>query len=73
LPDFDEHLAHEFVQGLVQSSIARGVDPIARLQQFRSLQQVTTVMARDPAVIQAAEHLIQAIDVALCELAPIKS
>jgi hypothetical protein len=57
----------------VQSSIARGVDPIARLQQFRSLQQVTTVMARDPAVIQAAEHLIQAIDVALCELAPIKS
>ncbi len=31
LPDFDEHLAREFVQGLVQSAIVRG-----SIQQFDS-------------------------------------
>jgi hypothetical protein len=72
VPGFDEHLAHEFVQGLVQSAIARGADPVARLQHFRTLQQATAVMAREPAAAQAAEQLIQAIDRALLELATVK-
>lgn len=73
MPDFDEHLAREFVQGIVQSAIVRGADPAARLQQFRALQHATTVMVRDPKVAQAAEQLLRAVDVALHELAPAKS
>lgn len=73
MPGVDEHLAREFVQGLVQSAINRGVDPSARLQQFRTLQQAATAMSRDPAVARAAEQLVRAIDLALQELAPVKS
>ena len=54
MPSFDERLAHEFVQGLVRSAIARGVDPVARLQQFRTLQQAAIVMSRDSGVAQPA-------------------
>lgn len=62
---FDECLARELVQGLVQSAIARGVDPAARLQQFRALQQAAIAISRDPAVARAAEHLVRAIDLTL--------
>jgi hypothetical protein len=72
-PGFDEHLAREFVQGLVQSAIDRGADPTARLQQFRALQQATIAMTRDPVVSQAAEHLLRAIDLTLQELTAVKS
>ena len=65
MPDFDEHLAREFVQGLVRSALARGVDPAARLQQFRTLQQAVVVMTRDPAVAATAERLIRGIDLTL--------
>jgi len=68
MPDFDEHLARAFIQGIVQSAVDRGVDPAARLQQFRTLQQGTVAMSRDPAVIQAAEQLVRAIDHTLQEL-----
>jgi hypothetical protein len=37
-PGLDERLAREMVQGLVQSAIARGVDPAARLGELRTLQ-----------------------------------
>ncbi|WP_456685739.1 hypothetical protein [Bradyrhizobium sp. P5_C11_2] len=73
MPSFDERLAHEFVQGLMQSAIDRGLDPAARLQQFRTLQQAAIVMSRDPAVAQAAEHLVRAIDLTLQELAAVQS
>jgi len=73
MPSFEERLAHEFVQGLVRSAIARGVDPVARLQQFRMLQQPAIVMSRDPAVAQAAEQLVRAIDLTLQELAAVQS
>lgn len=65
VPGFDERLARELVQGLVQSAIARGVDPAARLQQFRALQQAAIAISRDPAVARAAEHLVRAIDLTL--------
>ena len=65
MPDFDEHLAREFVQGLVRSALARGVDPAARLQLFRTLQQAVVVMTRDPAVAATAERLIRVIDLTL--------
>lgn len=65
VPGFDEYLARELVQGLVQSAIARGVDPAARLQQFRALQQAAIAISRDPAVTRAAEHLVRAIDLTL--------
>lgn len=73
LPDFDEHVARQFVGVLVQSSIAGGVDPVARLQQFCTLQQAAAVLVRDPVVAQALEQLVQSIDVNLQELAPVKS
>jgi hypothetical protein len=73
LPGFDEHLAREFVQGLVQSAIGQGADPLARLQQFRALQQAVIAMSRAPAVAQAAEQLVWAVDQALQELSPVKS
>jgi hypothetical protein len=65
VPGFDEYLARELVEGLVQSAIARGVDPAARLQQFRALQQAAIAISRDPAVARAAEHLVRAIDLTL--------
>jgi predicted signal transduction protein with EAL and GGDEF domain len=76
LSDFqnlDERLAREFVQGLVRSAIARGLDPATRLQQFRTLQQAAIGMSRDPAVARTAEQLVQAIDRALQALTLVKS
>jgi predicted ArsR family transcriptional regulator len=72
-PGFDEHLAREFVQGLVHSAIGQGADPAARLQQFRTLQQAAIAMSRDPDVAQTAEQLVRAIDLTLQELAPVRS
>ncbi len=72
-PNLDERFAREFVQGLVQSAIARGLDPAARLQQFRTLQQAAIAMSRDPATVRTAEQLVQAIDHALQELTLVKS
>jgi hypothetical protein len=57
----------------VQSAIARGLDPAARLQQFRTLQQAAIAMSRDPATVRTAEQLVQAIDNALQELTLVKS
>jgi len=72
-PGLDERLARELVQGLVQSATARGVDPAARLREFRTLQEAAIAMSRDPAVARAAEQLVRAIGLALQELAPVKS
>ncbi|MGH1572431.1 hypothetical protein ACRAWG_19265 [Methylobacterium sp. P31] len=72
-PNLDERLAREFVQGLVQSAMARGLDPAARLQQFRTLQQAAISVSRDPAVARTAEQLVRAIDHALHELTLVKS
>lgn len=72
-PDLNERLARELVQGLVQSAIARGVDPATRLREFRTLQQAAGTMSPDPAVAQAVEELVRAIDLTLQELAPVKS
>lgn len=72
-PGLDEHLACEFVQSLVQSAIARGADPAARLQEFRTLQQAAIVMSRDPAIAHAAAHLLRAIDITLQDLTAVKS
>jgi hypothetical protein len=69
----DERLAHELVQGLVHSAIAKGVDSAARLQEFRALQQAVIAMSRDPVTTQAAEQLVRAVDQALQELSPVKS
>lgn len=57
----------------MQSAIARGLDPAARLQQFRTLQQAAIAMSRDPATVRTAEQLVQAIDHALQALTPVKS
>lgn len=70
---FDERLARELVQGLVQSAIARGVDPATRLREFRALQQAVIAMSRDPAATQTAEQLVRAVDQALQELSPVES
>ena len=72
-PSLDQRLARELVQGLVQSAVSRGVDPTPRLQQFRTLQQATIAMSRDPMRAKAAEQLIRAIDLALQELTPVNS
>lgn len=71
-PSLDERLARELVQGLVKSAISRGVDPAARLQQFRKLQQAAIAMARDPILASAAEQLVRATDLTLQELMPMK-
>ncbi|MHB2211418.1 hypothetical protein [Methylobacterium sp. CM6257] len=63
----------EFVQGLVQSAIARGLDPVARLREFRTLQGAAMAMSQDPAVAETAERLVRAIDLTLKELAAVKS
>ncbi|MGX9981738.1 hypothetical protein [Methylobacterium fujisawaense] len=73
LADFDDDLAREFVRGLVQSAIARGVDPAARLQQFRTLQQAAIAMSKDPALAETAEQLVRAVDLALRDLAAVES
>jgi hypothetical protein len=72
-PGLDERLAHELVQGLVQSAIARGSDPATRLREFRTLQQAASAMSRDPAVARTAEQLIRAVDMTLRELTAAKS
>jgi predicted ArsR family transcriptional regulator len=69
----DERLARELIQGLVQSAIAGGADPVARLREFRTLQQAASAMSQDPTVAQAAEQLVRTIDLTLQELAPVKS
>ncbi|MHC2106438.1 hypothetical protein [Methylobacterium sp. CM6246] len=71
MPNFDDPLAREFVDGLVRSAIARRVDPVARLQQFRTLQQAVIVMSRDPGLAQTAEQIVHAIDRILEELAAV--
>lgn len=73
MPNFDERLARELVQGLLRSALARRVDPSARLHQFRTLQLAAIAMSREPAVLQAAEQLVQATDLALQKLAPGRS
>lgn len=65
MPNFDERLAREFVQGLVRSALARRVDPSARLIQLRTMQLVAIETSIEPAVIQVAEQLVWAIDLAL--------
>ncbi len=65
MPNFDERLAREFVQGLVRSALARRVDPSARLIQLRTMQLVAIETSGEPAVIQVAEQLVWAIDLAL--------
>ncbi|MHB2204928.1 hypothetical protein [Methylobacterium sp. CM6257] len=72
-PGLDERLARELVQGLVQSAVARGVDPAARLQEFRTLQEAAMAVSPDPAVSKTAERLVSAVDLTLQELAAVKS
>jgi hypothetical protein len=72
-PGLNERLARELIQGLVQSAIARGVDPVARLREFRTLQEAAMAMSQDPAVAQTAERLVRAVDLTLQELAAVKS
>jgi hypothetical protein len=57
VPGLDERLERELVQGLVQSAIARGADPGARLREFRTLQQAAMAMSLDPAIAETAERL----------------
>ena len=72
-PGPDERLARELAQGLVQSAIARGGDPIARLQKFRTLQEAAMAVSQDPVVAETAERLIRAIDLTIQELTAVKS
>lgn len=72
-PGLDERLARELVQGLVESATARGSDPVARLREFRTLQEAAGALSRDPAVAQAAERLVRTIDRTLRELAAVRS
>lgn len=72
-PSLDERLARELVQGLVKSAISRGVDPAARLQQFRTLQQAAIAMSRHTTLASAAEQLVRAVDLTLQELSSVKS
>ncbi|WP_100251783.1 hypothetical protein [Methylobacterium sp. UNC300MFChir4.1] len=71
--EFDEQLAREFVRGLVQSAVARGLDPAIRLDQFRALQQAVVALSRDAAVVGTSEQIIRAIDCALQELTAVRS
>lgn len=71
--DLDERLARELVQGLMRSAIERGSDPIARLQEFRTLQLAAIAMSQDATVTQAAEQLVRAADLTLQELLAAKS
>lgn len=71
--DLDERLARELVQGLVRSAIARGSDPVARLQEFRTLQRAAIAMSRYANAAQTAEQLVRAADLTLQELRATKS
>ena len=71
-PGPDERLAHDLVQGLVQSAIARGVNPAARLREFRTLQKAALAKSREPTPTMAAEQLARAIDLTLQELTSVK-
>ncbi|KQS69598.1 hypothetical protein ASG32_09190 [Methylobacterium sp. Leaf361] len=71
--EFDEQLAREFVRGLVQSAVARGLDPAIRLDQFRALQQAVVALSRDADVVRTSEQIIRAIDCALQELTAVRS
>lgn len=66
--NLDEQLALELVQGLVRSATARGADPVARLQEFRTLQQTVVAMSQDSIVAQSAERLVHATDLTLQEM-----
>lgn len=70
--DLNEGLARELVQGLVQSAVARGGDPVARLQEFRTLQEAAMATSQNPAVAETAERLVRAIDLTLQELTALK-
>lgn len=72
-PGLDERLARELVRGLVQSATDRGGDPVARLREFRTLQQAAGAMSQDPAAAQATEQLVRAVDLTLQELSVLKS
>jgi hypothetical protein len=73
VPGVDEDLVREFVQGLVQSAVARGLDPAVRLQQFRALQQAVVAMISDPATTRASRQIVLAIDLTLEELTAVRS
>ncbi len=73
LSGLEERLARELVQGLVQSALARGVDPATRLREFRTLQEAAMAVSQDPAVADTAERLVGAIDLTLQVLATVKS
>ena len=68
LPDLEQRLAHELVQGLVRSATARGADPVARLKEFRTLQHAAAAMSQESVVTRTAEQLVRATDIALQEL-----
>lgn len=72
-PGLDERLARELIQGLVQSAVTRGGNPVARLQEFRTLQEAAMAVSQDPAVAGTAERLIRAIDLTIQELTAVKS
>jgi hypothetical protein len=72
-PGLDERLARELAQGLVQPATARGGDPVARLQEFRTLQEAAMAVSQDPVVAETAERFIRAIDLTIRELAAAKS
>jgi hypothetical protein len=69
----DQHLVREFVRGLVHSAITRGLDPVARLQQFRALQQAIIAMTSDPAAAWTSKQIADAVDLTLEELTAVKS
>lgn len=73
VPDLDERLARELVKGLVRSAVARGADPIARVQEFRTLQQAAIAKVQDAVIMQIAERLVRAADLTLQELLTAKS
>lgn len=72
-PNLDDRLARELVRGLVRSASARGANPVARLQEFRKLQQAAAAISQDPIASHIAEQLVYATDLALQELLTAKS
>ncbi|MBE7201431.1 MAG: hypothetical protein INR70_27010 [Parafilimonas terrae] len=71
--DPDGRLASELIDGLVRSAIAWEADPVARLLQFRTLQEAAMATSRDPDVVQAAGRLVGVIDLTLEEMTAVKS
>ncbi|OHV16681.1 hypothetical protein BK022_10555 [Methylorubrum extorquens] len=61
------------MRSLVRSAIARGSDPVARLQEFRTLQLAAIAMSHDSTVAQTAEQLVLAADFTLQKLRAAKS